>query len=154
MKPHSYKLRQHRYSAINHYYSVTTCTNQRIKYFAEFNNARALINSLKKSDLNGLTKTICFVVMPDHVHWLFQLKTHTPLSSVVAKVKGRTSFSMHKNKSEKIWQSGFYDSLIRHEKHLLHQSRYIAANPIRAGMVEQLGDYPHWDCIYLPPLNN
>ncbi|OUS68299.1 hypothetical protein B5G52_20050 [Pseudoalteromonas sp. A601] len=149
MKPHSYKLRQHRQSCINNYYSVTTCTHLRTKLFEDFYSARTLISSLKHSDSNGLTQTICFVIMPDHMHWLFQLKTQQPLSSVIAKVKGRTSFLLHKDKKEKIWQTGFYDSLIRDEEHLLHQARYIAANPIRAGIVNNLGNYPHWDCIYL-----
>ena len=149
MKPHSYKLRQHRHSNMNSYYSVTTCTYRRSELFEDFCNARALISSLKYSDLKGLTQTICFVIMPDHMHWLFQLKTQKSLSSVVAEVKGRTSFLIHKTKKEKIWQAGFYDSLIRDEEHLLHQARYIAANPIRAGIADDLGSYPHWDCIYL-----
>ncbi|OUS67653.1 hypothetical protein B5G52_21600, partial [Pseudoalteromonas sp. A601] len=59
------------------------------------------------------------------------------------------SFLLHKDKKEQVWQTGFYDSLIRNEEHLLHQARYIAANPIRAGIVNNLGNYPHWDCIYL-----
>jgi len=151
MKLRSQQLRQHRHSIINHYFSVTTCTHQRVKLFEDFCNARILIRSLKQSDLNGLTKTICFVIMPDHMHWLLQLKTQDSLSSVVAKVKGRASFLMHKAKNEQIWQAGFYDSLIRDEEHLLHQARYIAANPMRAGIVDNLGSYPHWDCIYLNP---
>ncbi|MCQ8879446.1 transposase [Pseudoalteromonas shioyasakiensis] len=149
MKPHSYKLRQHRYSNINHYYSVTACTFNRIKLFEDFCNARILINSLKHSDLNGLSKTVCFVIMPDHMHWLFQLKTKSSLSSVVGKVKGRASFLINKTKKEQIWQAGFYDSLIRNEEHLMRQARYIAANPLRAGIVDELRKYPHWDCIYL-----
>ena len=149
MKPHSYGLRQHRHSIINHYYSVTTCTHRRAKLFENYCNARILINSLKHSDLNGLTQTICFVIMPDHMHWLLQLKTQNSLSSVVAKVKGRTSFLMHKAKNEQIWQAGFYDSLIRDEDHLIAQARYIVANPLRASLVKYIGDYPFWDCIYL-----
>jgi hypothetical protein len=28
-------------------------------------------------------------------------------------------------------------------------ARYIVANPLRAGLVEHLGDYPHWDAVWL-----
>jgi putative transposase len=28
-------------------------------------------------------------------------------------------------------------------------ARYIVANPLRAGLVERLGDYPHWDAVWL-----
>ncbi len=28
-------------------------------------------------------------------------------------------------------------------------ARYIVANPLRAGLVKKLGDYPYWDSIWL-----
>jgi hypothetical protein len=28
-------------------------------------------------------------------------------------------------------------------------ARYIVANPLRAGLVEHLGDYPLWDAVWL-----
>ena len=28
-------------------------------------------------------------------------------------------------------------------------ARYIVANPLRAGLVQTIGDYPHWDCIWM-----
>ena len=28
-------------------------------------------------------------------------------------------------------------------------ARYIVANPLRAGLVKQIGDYPLWDAIWL-----
>ncbi|MFV3290267.1 transposase, partial [Pseudomonas sp. NY11955] len=28
-------------------------------------------------------------------------------------------------------------------------ARYIVANPIRAGLVSRVGDYPHWDAVWL-----
>ncbi|MEQ7866160.1 transposase, partial [Xanthomonas sp. WHRI 8393] len=29
-------------------------------------------------------------------------------------------------------------------------ARYLIANPLRAGLVERVGDYPFWDAIWLP----
>ncbi|MES9878966.1 MAG: transposase, partial [Candidatus Sedimenticola sp. 1PA] len=28
-------------------------------------------------------------------------------------------------------------------------ARYIVANPLRGGLVESIGDYPHWDAMWL-----
>jgi hypothetical protein len=28
-------------------------------------------------------------------------------------------------------------------------ARYVVANPLRAGLVKRLGDYPLWDAIWL-----
>jgi hypothetical protein len=32
-------------------------------------------------------------------------------------------------------------------------ARYIVANPLRAGLVEGIGNYPHWDCIWMTGQN-
>ncbi|MBB5859537.1 hypothetical protein GGR69_001194 [Xanthomonas arboricola] len=29
-------------------------------------------------------------------------------------------------------------------------ARYLIANPLRAGLVARVGDYPFWDAIWLP----
>ena len=87
--------------------------------------------------------------MPDHFHWLFQLKNKENLSEVLRRVKGCSSFNIKNKHTPQVWQQGFYDSLIRNEDHLIAQARYIVANPLRASLVKYIGDYPFWDCIYL-----
>jgi REP element-mobilizing transposase RayT len=47
------------------------------------------------------------------------------------------------------WQRGFYDYAIRQDEDLKKLARYIVANPLRAGLVESIGDYPHWDAKWL-----
>lgn len=43
----------------------------------------------------------------------------------------------------------FYDHALREEDDLKGIARYIVANQIRAGLVEKIGDYPHWDAVWL-----
>jgi REP element-mobilizing transposase RayT len=49
----------------------------------------------------------------------------------------------------RIWQRGFYDRSIRKEDDLIDIARYIVANPVRAGLVTSIRDYPLWDSIWL-----
>ena len=35
------------------------------------------------------------------------------------------------------------------EDDLFAVARYIVANPVRAGLVERIGDYPFWDSAFL-----
>jgi hypothetical protein len=49
----------------------------------------------------------------------------------------------------RIWQAGYFDHAIRNEKHLRSVARYIVANPLRAGLVDEVAQYPHWDAIWL-----
>ena len=48
-----------------------------------------------------------------------------------------------------IWQAGYYDHAIRKDEDIVNIARYIIANPIRAGLVKKVGDYPHWHAIWL-----
>ena len=48
-----------------------------------------------------------------------------------------------------LWQPGFYDHALRKDEDRLGTARYIVANPLRAGLVQRLGDYPHWDSVWL-----
>jgi len=89
--------------------------------------------------------------MPDHVHWLLVLVDNTSLSNVVQVAK---SYSAHKiNKilgcKGKVWQAGFHDHAIRKEETLINVARYIVANPVRAGLCDRIGEYPHWDCVWI-----
>jgi hypothetical protein len=38
---------------------------------------------------------------------------------------------------------------MRKDQDLQVAARYIVANPLRAGLVKRVGDYPLWDAIWL-----
>ena len=42
-----------------------------------------------------------------------------------------------------------YDRAARKHDDIRRIDRYIVANPLRAGLVQNIGDYPHWDCIWM-----
>ena len=48
-----------------------------------------------------------------------------------------------------LWQTGYYDHAIRKDEDIQAIARYIVANPIRAGLVTKVGDYSHWDAVWL-----
>ncbi|EGH20668.1 hypothetical protein PSYMO_03873 [Pseudomonas amygdali pv. mori str. 301020] len=88
--------------------------------------------------------------MPDHIHWLLQLNSYS-LSRVVQRVKSKSAITINRASgcSGPFWQSGFHDVSIRTEESLLNFARYIVANPVRAGLVKSVRDYPLWDAIWL-----
>lgn len=112
--------------------------------------ARLLIAVIRtNSDLLAI-ESLAWVVMPDHLHWLFILNQHS-LSEVVRRIKGKSAraINMHRRCDKKVWQHGFHDHAIRQEEDIKAIARYIIANPLRAGLVEKIGDYPHWDALWL-----
>ncbi len=128
-------------------YYVTTVTEGREKLFEHWPLARCVVKELINAEAQGLCKTFAYVVMPDHVHWLFML-CRDSLSNAVRQVKSRSAIQINKLREtlgKRVWQKGFYDHALRNGEDLSGTARYIIENPLRAGLVHSLMEYPHWD---------
>lgn len=146
-----YELRVGRYSEAHRGYFVTATVNQRNRYFSDFYCARLVVNEMRILHNAGDVNSLAWVVMPDHVHWLFQLTEQKTLSDVIKKFKARSAqqVNRHLNRQGTVWQKGFYDHGIRQNEDIKAIARYIVANPMRAKLVKNVGDYPLWDAIWL-----
>jgi putative transposase len=147
-KPHAKNLRTGRFSQPGRIYLITFVTVSREHLFCDLRTARLVITTLMKSKA---AETLCFVVMPDHVHWLMQLRPHGELSSAVKTVKSSSSrkINHHLARRGSVWQRGYHDHALRREENTREAARYIVSNPLRAGLVKSLAQYPHWDAIWL-----
>ena len=132
-------------------YFVTVTSQARTPWFKELCTARIVVKEMKDLHSHGDVDSLAWVLMPDHLHWLFQLRQGSSLSIVMRKLKGRSTASIraYRNVSGKIWQRGFHDHAIRREEDLVAIARYIVANPLRAGLVSSLSDYSLWDAKWL-----
>ena len=144
-RPHSSHLRTGRYSQPGGVYLVTTVTAQREPVFSDFRAARQLVRILHHDVLVALARTLAYVVMPDHLHWLLELGEAESLSQCVQRVKSLATKALGPG----LWQKGFHDHAVRQEEDLPAIARYIVSNPVRAGLVSRVGAYPHWDAIWL-----
>ena len=139
------QLRRGRVSISGQVYHIIAATQQRAPVFSDFNQARIAIRVLMEEDKLGTVSTLAFVLMPDHLHWLIQLGDHADIRNVVGRVKSLIARRL----DGAIWQPGFYDHALRKNEDVATVARYIVANPLRAGLVSRLGDYPHWDAIWM-----
>lgn len=145
-------LRKGRYSAQQQAYFITAVLAEREQlYFADFSCARCVVAEMRALHEEGIVRSLAWVIMPDHVHWLFQLGTRKDLSSAVKCFKAGSArrVNNHLNRRGALWQKAFYDHAVRKEEDIRDIARYIVANPLRAGLVEHIGDYPLWDAIWL-----
>ncbi len=141
-----------RYSAPNHTYFVTTALYKRCEaLFRDFHTARFVVAEMRDLQDRGLVDSLAWVIMPDHLHWLFQLQAGAELSATIKLVKARSGQKINKylNRQGPLWQKNYYEHALRRDEDLLDVSRYIVANPLRAGIVRRLADYPHWDAKWL-----
>jgi len=149
-KPKGCLLRRGRCSEPGRLYLLTTVTYHRRPLFLDFHLARLVIRSLRQADEDASCHSLAWVVMPDHVHWLIELKDVT-LGMLLCRFKSRSSHALRKAgvKDVPVWQAGYHDHALRREEDVVKAARYVIANPVRAGLVGKVGDYPHWDAIWV-----
>jgi len=150
-RPHDHDLRRGRVSESGRVYLVTAVTHGRKPLFADFHCARSLVRCLRHMQAAGRAETYCFVVMPDHLHWLLALGEGQELSALVQATKSYCARQVNALRRENgpVWQAGFHDHALRAEEDVVAVARYLVANPVRAGLVGRVGDYPLWDARWL-----
>ena len=115
----SSRLRAGWWSGEGQTYLVTSATKKRGPVFRDFNAARELIRVIRDEAARDSHQTLAFVVMPDHLHWLLELRQES-LSRVVGRVKSISA----KRLGRPIWQDGFHDRALRKEEDLQAMARY------------------------------
>ena len=137
-------LRKGRVSRPGTAYHITAITQNRLPHFAPLYNGRKVVQQLMALQDQGMAQTLCYVLMPDHLHWLMVLQNGT-LPDVVRLLKGRSARAI----GQTIWQANYHDHAVRQEYDLHKMARYIVANPLRAKLVSQIGAYSLWDAVWL-----
>lgn len=148
--PGQQALRKGRFSEAGRIYHVTTTTHLRRPVFTTMPPARCLVAEMRALQTDEWADTLAWVIMPDHLHWLLTLRAAT-LARTLQRLKSRSAISVNRalGTTGPLWQRGYYDHALRQDEDLVTVARYIVANPLRAGLVNNLADYPHWDTIWL-----
>lgn len=149
-RPGKHLLRRGRVSEPGRLYLLTSVTRERAPVFEDFHLARRVIAQFRQAEQEEAARSLAWVVMPDHIHWLIELKAAT-LSVLMRRFKSRSGCAIYKTGKlgGRLWQAGYHDRALRREEDVQVVARYIVCNPLRAGLVQRLGDYPHWDAVWL-----
>jgi Transposase and inactivated derivatives len=102
------------------------------------------------ASVRGFYDLHAFVVMPNHVHVVWQPKI--AMSRVLQWIKGVTS-----KRAKRIlgltdgafWQDESYDHWVRSEAELHRIIRYVEWNPVKAGLADSIEAWP-WSSATLP----
>ena len=145
------RLRTGRRSLSGQLYLITWTTSQRKPHFLDPELARATARTISSAELWLPSRCLCWVLMPDHWHGLIKLGEGANLSTVVQRIKGVTARYVNQSCAfdGPLWAKGFHDHALRRDEAIEQAARYIIANPVRAGLVEELMDYPYWDAYFI-----
>ena len=147
---HARNLRRGRHSEIGRAYVVTAVCESRAPVFADWRLGRLVAQEFRLAQELGLAESLAWVVMPDHFHWLCVLRKGS-LARLMQRVKSRSAIAVNRANQSKsaLWQAGYHDHALRDDEDITDIARYIVANPVRAGLVEEIGDYSLWDAVWL-----
>jgi putative transposase len=145
------QLRKGRSSVSGQIYHVTAITHERQSVFEDLFLGRIIVSCLRYESEAGRANTLCYVVMPDHIHWLLDLVGKNSLSRVVHNVKSQSARRINAARGQfsAVWQRGFYDRAIRQDENVPAVARYLVANPQRAGIARSCREYSLWDAVWL-----
>ncbi|MBW1798106.1 MAG: transposase, partial [Deltaproteobacteria bacterium] len=120
-------LRLGRWSEPGRLYLVTTVTNNRKRLFNDFFAGRLVVTEMRRLENDRLVNSLAWVLMPDHLHWLFGLLDRAALSRVIHLLKGRSAYHINKRlkRHGPLWQRAFYDHALRREEDIRQVARYI-----------------------------
>ena len=132
------------------HYIVTTIVDERTPVFRDYAASIVVAREIRAMERRGACEVMAWVLMPDHLHLLVAL-THVGLPALIGNLKGRTARLLNaaSNRHGRFWQRGFHDHALRTDEDLVSAARYIVANPLRARLVEKIGDYPFWDAKWV-----
>ncbi len=116
--------------------------NRQVTFFDESDYSRYL-EDLQEATEQWDCDVHAYVLMTNHVHLLMTPNQEEGIAKVMQSV-GR-KYVRYINgvyrRSGTLWEGRYKSSVIQSDRYLLTCYRYIEMNPIRAGMVENPGDY-------------
>jgi REP-associated tyrosine transposase len=118
--------------------------NNRTDVFAEEGDYLAFLYALGQTQNRYPFKLFGYCLMTNHFHLLLQPGPGQSVSRILQSLTVTHTWRYHKahQSSGHVWQGRFKSPVIQDDERLLIVLRYIEANPLRASMVTDAGDYP------------
>jgi putative transposase len=125
-----------------HTYFLTICTESRQRAFADIEFGKWAAAQLLRQASARAFEVTAYSLMPDHAHLVLQGKTdESNLKSLILSWNTRTAYEWRMAKAQRLWQSGYYDHVLREGENVLAVARYVLMNPVRARLVQDAREY-------------
>jgi putative transposase len=133
---------------LGHYrYFITICTDRKRRLFENDEQVNSTLEILANESLIYGFKVWAYCFMPDHLHLLLEGdKMDADMKLFVKVFKQKTGYLYNKESDMtgnggKMWQSSYYDHVLRSDEDTYEVLKYILNNPVRKGLVNNYTDY-------------
>lgn len=151
-------------------YFITAKTFENSRIFADEKKADLFLKVLNYLEKGGYFRLFAWVLWPDHFHLLLEIMEKKNISEVMKNIKGNFSWMLNhdaqtgksglrfgdkinrcsggqtfqsaRGNNQKIWQTSFYDHVIRNQNDFNNHINYIHYNPVKHGYVAKMEDWP------------
>ena len=139
---HPERLRNFDYIGM-YYYSLTWCCDYRKPLFRQADRVDLVRAQLLRACSETEFAIVAYCFMPDHLHQLVKGCSNTADGRRYMNLaKQYSGFYFKKAYGEKPFQKYGHDRFLRQDKDLRTIVGYIIENPVRAGLVQKVEDYP------------
>lgn len=122
------------------FFITLNCQERGIPQLTQPGTAKGLLDSMSFYQEMGKWHVSLALLMPDHLHALISFNTAQGLG--MANLLG--SWKRYTSRTFGIgWQRDFFDHRIRGDQDMTDKWDYIRENPVRAGLVDSFGNWPH-----------
>ena len=84
-----------------------------------------------------------YVIMPDHIHCFIRVGREGRIGLAVKALKRAITKALRATKDvARVWQEGFFDHVMRSAESYSEKWEYVRANPVRAGLVTSIEEWP------------
>jgi REP element-mobilizing transposase RayT len=142
---HRHLRRLHRVWVEHPIYFITTCTSRRRPILTLSNVAVILLDEWGGARARHGWAVGRYVIMPDHVHFFCSVERDAkPLPGFMQSWKQWTSKRINRELkiAGQIWQTEFFDHVLRSSESYGQKWDYVRENPVRAGFVNDSDDWP------------
>jgi len=135
--------RDRRYNQAGIIHHIVNRGNNRQAIFLEGTDQRHYLRCLYNYKKKYQFQLYAFCLMTNHVHLLLRVGVKGNLSKIMQSLAVAYCRWYHYKYrcSGHIWQGRFSSSIVSDDEYLLTAMQYVEENPVRAGIVKEIGDY-------------
>jgi REP element-mobilizing transposase RayT len=125
-------------------YFLTFCTNSRRRCFVTHDAVASVRTQIERAAAEQDIALLAYCYMPDHVHFLAEGKAeNSDCRQFIARGKQYSAYHYTAKCKHRLWQRYGYEHTLRSDEAAISVARYILENPVRAGLVTRIEDYPY-----------
>jgi putative transposase len=124
-------------------YFLTFCTDHRHRLFTAPDRVELARTQISRAASEQRISVLAYCFMPDHVHLLVAgTSEDSDCRRFIARAKQYSGFHYQAAFGRRLWQRFGYERVLRNDEAAIRVARYILENPVRAGLVTEVQQYP------------